>query len=170
MKTKGLRRRARVRKRMNVLYADERMLAGSMDLWEDSPVWIAVPGDGAGAAGGGSSLTHGKVQLAFANYTCSPCCRGESRVPAELVGTAGRGRGWAVGWDVVGVIAWLYEILKWQGRLSESCRSSKKEQGVKRRGGRGGGVKARPNQSESRGRHQTTQIIMSLTFALTLSR
>lgn len=86
-----------MRKRMNVLYADERMLAGSMDLWEDSPVWIAVPGDGAGAAGGGSSLTHGKVQLAFANYTCSPCCRGESRVPAELVGTAGRGRGWAVG-------------------------------------------------------------------------
>lgn len=46
---------------------------------------------------GKSSLTHGKVQLAFANYTCSPCCRGESRVPAELVGTAGRGRGWAVG-------------------------------------------------------------------------
>lgn len=45
-----------MRKRMNVLYADERMLAGSMDLWEDSPVWIAVPGDGAGAAGGGGEL------------------------------------------------------------------------------------------------------------------
>lgn len=43
-----------MRKRMNVLYADERMLAGSMDLWEDSPVWIAVPGDGAGVGGGGA--------------------------------------------------------------------------------------------------------------------
>lgn len=52
-------------------------------------------------------------------------------MPAELVGTAGRGRGWAVGRDVVGVIAWLYEILKWQDWLSESRRSSKIEQGVK---------------------------------------
>lgn len=52
---------------------------------------------------------------------------------AELVGTAGRGRGWAVGRDVVGVIARLYEILKWQDWLSEPRRSSKIEQ--ERKGG-----------------------------------
>lgn len=82
-----------------------------------------------------SPLTHGRVQLAFANYTWSPCCRGESRVPAEPVGTAGRGRGWPVGWDVVGVIAWVYEILKWQRWLSESRRSSKIEHRTRGAGG-----------------------------------
>lgn len=39
-----------MQKQINVVYADERMLAGSVDLWKalhtaDSPVRIAVPGD-----------------------------------------------------------------------------------------------------------------------------
>lgn len=57
----------------------------------------------------GSSLTRARVQLAFANYTCSS--RAERHCGPSPSAMAG-------GEDVVGVIAWLYEILTPQSQLS----------------------------------------------------